>query len=86
MNPLQRAVGLVMFMVGFVWMLLGLGLFGGSVISGKTWAAILGFVVLAIGLFVLTRKPKAAGAQPTAAPASPDAAAPHSTSDDVGAS
>jgi hypothetical protein len=58
MNPLQRAIGVVMFVVGFVWMLLGLGFVGGSVMSGKTWAAILGFVVMAGGLFVLTRKPK----------------------------
>ena len=60
MNPLQRAIGVVMFVVGFVWMMLGLGFVGGSVMSGKTWAAILGFVVLAGGLFVLTRKPKPA--------------------------
>lgn len=58
MNPLQRAIGVVMFVVGFVWMLLGLGFVSGSVMSGKTWAAILGFVVMAGGLFVLTRKPK----------------------------
>ena len=60
MNPLQRAIGVVMFMVGFVWLVLGLGFVGGSVMSGQTWAAVLGFVVLAGGLFVLTRKPKAA--------------------------
>jgi len=58
MNPLRRAIGVVMFVVGFVWMLLGLGFVSGSVMSGKTWAAVLGFVVLAIGLFILTRKPK----------------------------
>jgi LPXTG-motif cell wall-anchored protein len=58
MNPLRRAIGVVMFVVGFVWMLLGLGFVGGSVMSNQTWAAILGFVVMAGGLYVLTRKPK----------------------------
>jgi LPXTG-motif cell wall-anchored protein len=58
MNPLRRAIGVVMFVVGFVWMLLGLGFVAGSVMSNQTWAAILGFVVMAGGLYVLTRKPK----------------------------
>ncbi|MEI6362753.1 MAG: LPXTG cell wall anchor domain-containing protein [Actinomycetes bacterium] len=76
MNPLQRAIGMVMFVVGFVWMLLGLGFVSGSVMSGQTWAAILGFAVLAGGLFVLTRKPKAA--EPPS-----DGAAPPQASDDA---
>lgn len=59
LSPLQRAIGLVLFMVGFVWLMLGLGFFGGSVISGQTWAAVLGFLVLATGLYILTRRPKA---------------------------
>jgi LPXTG-motif cell wall-anchored protein len=58
MNPLRRAIGVVMFVVGFVWMLLGLGFVSGSVMSNQTWAGILGFVVMAGGLYVLTRKPK----------------------------
>jgi hypothetical protein len=68
MNPLQRAIGVVLFAVGFVWLSLGLGFVSGSVMSGKTWAAILGFVVMASGLFVLTRKPKAAEATPDEPP------------------
>jgi LPXTG-motif cell wall-anchored protein len=69
MNPLRRAIGVVMFAVGFVWMLLGLGLVEGSVITGQTWAAILGFAVMAGGLFILTRKPKPTEADPPAEPA-----------------
>jgi LPXTG-motif cell wall-anchored protein len=69
MNPLRRAIGVVMFAVGFVWMLLGLGLVEGSVITGQTWAAILGFTVMAGGLFILTRKPKPTEPDPPAAPA-----------------
>jgi len=72
MNPLQRAIGVVLFVVGFVWMVLGLGFVGGSVISGKTWAAMLGFAVLAGGLFILTRKPKATGSVPAAVPPGSD--------------
>jgi LPXTG-motif cell wall-anchored protein len=69
MNPLRRAIGVVMFAVGFVWMLLGLGLVEGSVITGQTWAAILGFTVMAGGLFILTRKPKPTEPDSPAAPA-----------------
>lgn len=66
MNPLRRAVGVVMFVVGFVWMVIGLGLVSGSVVSNQTWAAILGFVVMAGGLFILTRKPKPGDPDPPA--------------------
>jgi hypothetical protein len=58
MNPLRRAIGVVLFAVGFVWFLLGVGLVGGSVMSNQPWAAVLGGAAAVIGLWMLTRKPK----------------------------
>jgi LPXTG-motif cell wall-anchored protein len=46
-------------------MLLGLGFVAGSVMSNQTWAAILGFVVMAGGLYVLTRKPNPTESNPS---------------------
>jgi hypothetical protein len=59
LSPLRRAVGLVMFVVGAVWLVQGLGLARGSVMTGNTLWAVLGAVVLVIGLAVLNvRRPK----------------------------
>lgn len=55
MSPMPRAVGLVMMAIGLVWLLQGVGVMNGSVMSGNALWAVLGLVVLAVGLFVLQR-------------------------------
>jgi LPXTG-motif cell wall-anchored protein len=56
MNPLRRAIGLVLFMVGAVWFLLGVGLVQGSVVSNTWWATVIGAALVVVGVLVLQRK------------------------------
>lgn len=62
MSPLPRAIGIVCLMVGGVWLLQGLGVAKGSVMTGSTLWAILGAITLAIGAAVLHRALNAAKA------------------------
>jgi hypothetical protein len=55
MSPLPRAVGIVCLMVGAVWLLQGIGVAQGSVMTGSTLWAILGALVLVVGALVLQR-------------------------------
>lgn len=83
MSPLPRAIGIVLIVVGGVWLLQGIGVAQGSVMTGNTFWAVLGAVFLVAGLIVIQRasgKAKAAlaaaEAQDAAAlPAEPDASA-----------
>lgn len=56
-NPLQRAIGLVLLMIGAVWFMLGSGMIGGSVMSGQTVWAVVGAMIAIVGLWIVTRRP-----------------------------
>lgn len=58
MNPMQRAVGVVLIVVGAVWILQGLGVAKGSVMTGNAFWAVLGAVFFLAGILVLRRKPR----------------------------
>lgn len=62
-NPLQRAIGLVLLMIGAVWFMLGSGMIGGSVMSGQTVWAIVGAMIAIVGLWIVTRRPSTRGSQ-----------------------
>lgn len=47
--------GLILVMLGVVWTLQGLGIVGGSVMSGVTLWAVIGPAVALVGLYVLSR-------------------------------
>ena len=59
MNPIHRAIGIVLVGVGLVWFLLGTGMLSGSQFSGKIWFAVLGIVIANAGAYVLYRAGKA---------------------------
>jgi hypothetical protein len=55
-RPTAVAIGIVLVLVGALWTLQGLGLVGGSAMSGVTLWAVVGPVVLVAGvLLALTR-------------------------------
>lgn len=62
MRPLPRAIGVVMVVVGGVWVLQGVGIAQGSVMTGSTMWAIIGLAVIVGGLVVLRRALNAAKA------------------------
>lgn len=62
MSPLPRAIGVVMVVVGGVWVLQGVGIAQGSVMTGSTMWAIIGIAVIVGGLVVLRRALNAAKA------------------------
>lgn len=62
MSPLPRAIGVVMVVVGGVWLLQGVGIAQGSVMTGSTMWAIIGIAVIVGGLVVLRRALNAAKA------------------------
>ena len=55
MSPLPRAIGIVCLVVGAVWLLQGIGVAQGSVMTGSTLWAILGAATLVVGGLVLRR-------------------------------
>lgn len=62
MSALPRAIGIVCIAVGGVWLMQGIGVAQGSVMTGSTLWGILGAVVLVAGALVLHRALKAAKA------------------------
>lgn len=61
LSPMRRAIGLVMLMIGVVWLLIGAGMISGSQFSGSTPTAVIGAAVAIGGVFVLTWKVPAPG-------------------------
>jgi hypothetical protein len=47
--------GLILVLVGLLWTLQGVGLVGGSVMSGVTLWAIVGPIVAVVGVYLLVR-------------------------------
>lgn len=46
-------IGAIMELLGIVWILQGIGILGGSAMSGQTMWAFIGVIVLSIGGFLL---------------------------------
>ncbi|MEK9736914.1 MAG: hypothetical protein VW362_10575 [Candidatus Nanopelagicales bacterium] len=55
MNPLTRAIGLVLLMIGGFWFFMGIGVIKDSVLSNNPIGTGLGVLFLAGGAFVLWR-------------------------------
>ncbi len=51
-----RIVGIVAALLGLLFALQGIGLVGGSFMTGSTTWLVIGLVVLAAGVFLLTRR------------------------------
>ena len=54
-SPVLIVVGLLLVAMGLVWMLQGLGVIGGSAMSGQTLWAIVGPVVAVAGVALVVR-------------------------------
>lgn len=54
-RSLVLGVGVILLLVGAVWLLQGVGVLGGSAMSGKTLWVVVGAVVAVTGLGVLLR-------------------------------
>ena len=62
MNPLTRAIGLVLLMIGGFWFLMGLGVIEDSVLSNNPIGTVLGAACLVAGALVLWRGSRRGGA------------------------
>jgi hypothetical protein len=60
MSALPRAIGIVCLVVGGVWVLQGIGVAKGSVMTGNAVWAVIGVGVLVVGAIVLRRALNAA--------------------------
>jgi uncharacterized membrane protein YccC len=63
MSALPRAIGIVLVVVGGVWVLQGIGVAQGSVMSGNPLWAVIGGVLVVAGAVVLRRALNAATSQ-----------------------
>jgi hypothetical protein len=54
-SPVLIVVGLLLVAMGLVWMLQGLGVIGGSAMSGQTLWAVIGPIVALAGLALVLR-------------------------------
>lgn len=52
-----NVIGTVLVAVGLVWLLQGIGLFGGSVMSGVTFWAVMGVIAIVLGVLVVIKPP-----------------------------
>jgi hypothetical protein len=61
MRWIAVGVGVVLILLGGLWMLQGVGVLGGSLMSGQSFWAIVGLIVLIIGIILcalgLRRRP-----------------------------
>lgn len=63
MSALPRAIGVVLAVVGVVWVLQGIGVAQGSVMTGKPVWAVVGAALILAGAVVLRRALNAAKAE-----------------------
>ncbi len=61
MRALTAVVGVLLVLVGVVWILQGLNVLGGSVMSGKPTFSVLGGALVVIGILLVTRSTRRAG-------------------------
>jgi len=52
---LQVGLGVLLFLMGLLWALQGLGVVGGSVMSGSTVWAVIGPIVAIFGVWLVVR-------------------------------
>jgi hypothetical protein len=52
-KPVWIGLGVLLILIGGVWGLQGLGVFGGSAMSGKTLWAVVGPIVAVIGVILV---------------------------------
>jgi hypothetical protein len=52
-KPVWIGLGILLILIGGVWGLQGLGVFGGSGMSGKTLWAVVGPIVAVVGVILL---------------------------------
>ena len=52
-SPVRMIIGIVLIVLGAVWFLQGIGVIGGSLMSGASIWAILGAIAIVFGLLVL---------------------------------
>ena len=66
MRWIPMVVGIVLILLGGLWLLQGVGILGGSVMTGQTFWAIVGLILLiggiALCVFGLRRRPPTASA------------------------
>jgi hypothetical protein len=55
MNAMSRAVGVVLIMVGGVWFFQGIGIAQGSVMTGQSFWAVVGAILVIAGVVLLYR-------------------------------
>jgi phosphate/sulfate permease len=64
-------VGVVLILVGVLWTLQGLGMVGGSVMSGVTMWAIIGPIVALVGAYLVWRTSRRAPSPGSSGPPTP---------------
>ena len=60
MRRSRLAIGLVLALIGLVWLGQGSGLVGGSTMSGSSFWAIVGIMLLVVGAVVVLREVRSA--------------------------
>ena len=63
-GPLRIALGILLVLVGALWTLQGLGVVGGSVMSGVTLWAIVGPLVVLVGIALVVTGRRTGGPTP----------------------
>lgn len=71
MDPLRRTIGLVLIMIGGIWMMIAFGMLDESFMTGQPLWAVVGGVVVAAGLAVLYLPKKKAEAPEAKSPPDP---------------
>jgi uncharacterized membrane protein YoaK (UPF0700 family) len=56
-TPLRLVLGVLLLLLGGLWTLQGFGVVGGSFMTGSTTWLVIGIVVAAAGIAVLSRRP-----------------------------
>ena len=70
MNPLRRTIGLVLIMIGGIWIMLAVGMLESSFMTGSPFWGVVGGAVVVAGLAVLYL-PRKKKPQPKAGEAPP---------------
>lgn len=52
-----NVIGTILVAVGLVWLLQGIGVFGGSAMSGVTFWAIMGGIAIVLGVLIVIKPP-----------------------------
>ena len=58
LSPLRRTIGLVLIMIGAIWVAISLGFLEESFMTGQPVYTVLGAIVVLAGVLVLVLRPK----------------------------